>query len=249
MSAHNTQADLPHIPSLPPLEMPTSSFLTSSETTDSPCSVLTDASAEPFDGNNADRTSPTPSMLAPPTGLRKSISVDSFIQHKLAPGRTSRIRVNAPGPYLVAASEGVTREGSPRQEHFPSTSASHSRPEQDHHTSRRSIATRQRGISVSAVASERYYTTYEDSDGERSEDLRRNAGKGKSVSKQTVPEGELTLPSRLPNPLPLSTAAPEPIVPERSSSLTHKLTKPRSLMSVNTHLLVRLSFTPLHFSQ
>lgn len=249
MSTLNAQADLPHIPSLPPLEMPTSSFLTSSETTDSPSPLLTDVSAEPFDGNSADRTSPTPSMLAPPTGLRKSISVDSFIQHKFVPGKTTRIRVNAPGPYLLAASEGVTREGSPRQEHFPSTSPTSPRPEQDQYLSRRSLSARQRGISVSTLASERYSTAYEDSDGERSEDLRRNAGKGKSVSRQTVPEGELILPSRLPNPIPASTEAPEPIVPERSSSLTHKLTKPRSLMSVHTHLFVRSFFAPCFLPQ
>ncbi|KAK7694634.1 hypothetical protein QCA50_001821 [Cerrena zonata] len=237
MSALDTQADLPHIPSLPPLEMPTSSFLTSSETTDSPSPALSDVPAEPFDGNSADRNSPTPSMLAPPTGLRKSISVDSFIQHKLAPGKATRTRVNAPGPYLLAASEGVTRESSPHHQHFPSTSSSYSRSGQDHYISRHSVSTRQRGISIGAVSTENYTTAYEDSDGERSEDLRRNAGKGKSVSRQTVPEGELTLPSRLPNILTASTAAPEPIVPERSSSLVHKLTKPRSLMSVNTHLV------------
>ncbi|CAL1695877.1 unnamed protein product [Somion occarium] len=239
MTAPNVQPDLPQIPSLPPLEMPTHSFLSSdAETSQDPESMLVNT-VPPSDSSTLDRGSPTPSLLAPPTSLRKSISVDSFIKQKHIPTRPARsIRVNAPGPYLLPTSEGAARDASPSgQDYYASGPSVSHRQEHEHQPSRRTVSTHNRGTVISTSLNEPYTPSYENSDGERSEELRRHAGKGKSVSRQAVPEGELTLPSRLPSSSPISTKAPDPIVPERSSSLLNKLSKPRSLMSVNTHLL------------
>ena len=77
----------------------------------------------------------------------------------------------------------------------------------------------------------------DESDMERSDDLRRDVVKRKSLGRHNVRDGELTLPPRLP-PTPV-VKAPEPIVPTRSSSLSHRKAKQRVPMSVNTHISVR----------
>ena len=77
---------------------------------------------------------------------------------------------------------------------------------------------------------------FDESDVERSDDLRRDAVRRKSMARHNVREGELTLPSRLPPSQIVK--APDPIVPTRSSSLSHRKAKQRIPMTVNTHTSV-----------
>ncbi|KAI0078895.1 ras GEF [Panus rudis PR-1116 ss-1] len=194
---------------------------------------------------------PPSSLLAPPAGLKKSLSVDSFMKHRLAqhalvrPAR-SNTRAQAPGPHLVS-SEGVSREPSPsaiRGELRPT--AMQSRPDQDRNLQRRTVPARSRGTSVTAADKKYVPSLAEDSDGERLEELRlasERSMKGKAASRPMIPEGELTLPPRLPNHTAVSNTPPPPSPLERKSTQPHKPAKRRSPISVNTHLSPRTDIT------
>lgn len=245
----NNPVDLPKIPSLPPIEMPdTSSFLGSSSSTEedqdslSPLrpsglsaeSYLTANTSFSVNSSGSTELSSTPAqLLAPPTNLRKSISVDSFIKYRHLSGSSTRpnrgnttASVLHPPPQVA---QPVPREPSPaglrREQPHPTVAAA---------PWKESLQSRARGTSTSTLGDEAYL---DDSDVERSEDLRRDVAKRMSMARHTVREGELTLPSRIP---PSPGRTPEPIVPARSSSLSHRKVKQKVPMSVNTRISVSI---------
>lgn len=267
MTTSNQQIDLPKIPSLPPIEMPdTSSFLEASDFVDdhaklSPLnpssvslvsqdtfmtadsSVFSDLNATPTT-NSPELLSPaSPLSLAPPTSLRKSISVDSFIKYRAASDAVTR-----PARGNTVSSTSKPHSASALHSSHPSVD---SRTEA---TSAASVAWRElekrplqqkagpsriREASVSSTTGDELDDSFfDESDMERSEDLTSAARKGKTSLRRKLVPGDLSLPSRLQSvsSSPTMGKPPQPIVPERSSSLSHKLTKQRSLISVNTQL-------------
>ncbi|TCD71512.1 hypothetical protein EIP91_008893 [Steccherinum ochraceum] len=252
--------DLPKIPSLPPIEMPdTAAFLgTSSPSPEdqdslSPLrpsvlsaesyitansSLSVNSSAPP---PNTDSSPPSSGqLLAPPTNLRKSISVDSFIKYRHLSSPSTRPNRGSTTSSIMAppTQQTVPREPSPsnglRREHsHPSVPVSSWR-EGERLVSQPPLPSAQsRGASMSSFGDDRDYQ--DESDMERSDDLRRDVAKRKSMARHNVRDGELTLPSRMPPPSS-SAKALEPIVPARSSSLSHRKAKQRVQMSVNTRI-------------
>ncbi|KAH8102648.1 ras GEF [Cristinia sonorae] len=251
MSFTTNPVDLPKIPSLPPIEMPdTSSFLgTASSTTEDQDSLSplrpSILSAESYmtanssfsvssnSGTTPDASSST-QLLVPPTNLRKSISVDSFIKFRHLSSSTRPNRGNTTAS--VMPPQAAPRQASPstglRREHsHPTVPAQGSSWRDGERLSMHSPSAR----GASASTDDRDY--FDESDMERSEDLRRDVVKRKSMARHTVRDGELTLPSRLPASSPAS-RAPDPIVPVRSSSTNQRQAKQRTTMAVNTKLSV-----------
>ncbi|KAI0793485.1 ras guanine nucleotide exchange factor domain-containing protein [Abortiporus biennis] len=166
-------------------------------------------------------------LLTPPPGLRKSISVDSFVGYRHPTTRSSRGNsLAAPPPAPSELVKSISSSTIRNEEGLPSTK--HVWP-----------TSRSRGASISTVV-DQHQSFLEESDVERTDDLRRGVSKGKKLAQRQVPEGELTLPSRLQAipPIPTSAKVNPPIVPERGSSLSQKqkLPKQRSLIAVNTHI-------------
>ncbi|KAI0361643.1 ras GEF [Trametes cingulata] len=167
-----------------------------------------------------------------PTGLRKSISVDSFVKHKQPLMPPTRPTPPSPLSSDFRASQADT-DG-----HMP-TSA---RPADANSTDRRALppppSTRSRGTSISTAADERDAAFLDESDVERSEELLRRARKGKGTSRQSVRPGELPMPSRLQpkGSVPSMHIGPfgAPIVPARSSSLNFRGAKQKSLQPLHT---------------
>ncbi len=199
-------------------------------------------------------STPSSQLLVPPfglsaAGLRKSISIDSFTRYNrhtpssltIRPARgntTSSIRPLAPQDPPNDPSSSVPR----RDDLSPSTSNASKRV-QDKTQPPRPTRTRSRGGSVSTTGDGGNSPLFDVSDFERSDELRLNTVKGKYTARDSIPEGGLSLPSRSSPPGPSASSsatgkAPVPIVPQRGSSLTHRVVKQRSLMSVNTHLSV-----------
>ncbi|KAI0695598.1 ras guanine nucleotide exchange factor domain-containing protein [Cytidiella melzeri] len=210
------------------------------------------ADSSNFSDLNATPTTASPELLSPVSplspgpmpALRKSISVDSFIKYRTPSDSATR---PARGNTISATTKPTVGRGlhsshpsADLRTQVASSASSLSEGRKEH--ARRPFQTivgpsRSRGASVSTTATggELDDTFFDESDMERSEDLINVARKGKSRFKRP---GDLSLPSRLQsvNSSPTMGKTPPPIVPERSSSLTHKLTKQRSLISVNTHL-------------
>ncbi|KAJ3554551.1 hypothetical protein NM688_g3048 [Phlebia brevispora] len=254
MTTNKQQIDLPTIPSLPPIEIPeASSFIDISDIAHgsgkhtsrnpSPASLPSQESFMTADtslypaatttNNSTQGQSPTATdALAPPSALRQSISVHSLVNSTQSPD---------PAPYTnhgdaVASAHKVLPDG-------PLNAAGHGHANAHSSTWKGNVQagpSRSRGASISTAAGDDKYESslFEESDMELTEELMNVARKGKSALRRMLPPGELNLPSRLQtvNSSPTMGKPPPPIVPERSSSLTHKLTKQRSLMSVNTHL-------------
>ena len=254
MTTNKQQIDLPTIPSLPPIEIPeTSSFLKtsnfmsgarphpsqnpSSSTLPSQESFMTaETSLYPSPGpspSSLHAQSPSNAdSLPPPSAPRQSISANSFVNSKhssdSAPCTTNG---NAASSAQKDSAHSPLNDAARRQ----SGTASSAWRGGD-----QAGPSRSRGASISTTAGDDKYeaASYDESDMELAEDFVSAARKGKTALRSMLPPGELSLPSRLQavNSSPTTGKPPQPIVPERSSSLTHKLTKQRSLMSVNTHL-------------
>ncbi|KAI0348025.1 ras GEF [Trametopsis cervina] len=271
-TSNHAQIDLPKIPSLPPIEMPeTSSFLEPSDFLDDhtklsplhPSSVslvsqdtFMTADSSLFSDLNVTPTTASPELLspvsplslAPPTGLRKSISVDSFIKYRTASDAVTRtVRGNTVsasskppmGSALHSSHPSTDSRGEATSSGSSSSGGTWKERERQPFQPTAAGPSRSRGASVSTTTGEELDDTfYDESDMERAEDLSTVARKGKFKLKRILAPGDLSLPSRLQtvNSSPTMGKTPPPIVPERNSSLTHKLTKQRSLISVNTQL-------------
>lgn len=254
MTTNNQQIDLPTIPSLPPIEIPeASSFLQpsgfmadagqhtspslSTSARPSPDSFMTaNSSIYPTMVSTSARvhgqSSPSSDSLPPPNAPRQSISADSLVNSKHSSDSVLYTRNGNAAPSAPKdAAESPLNDAA--HKHLSTTSSAWRGGDQ-------AGPSRSRGASVSTTAGDDKYEPplNDESDMELTEDLMSAARKGKSALRRMLPPGELSLPSRLQtvNSSPTMGKPPPPIVPERNSSLTHKLTKQRSLMSVNTHL-------------
>ncbi|EKM61029.1 uncharacterized protein PHACADRAFT_247338 [Phanerochaete carnosa HHB-10118-sp] len=185
----------------------------------------------------------SPLPLAPPSSLRKSISVDSFVNYKppLDP-TTCSTRGNMMSTTAKPRSNETYGQGlSGNHDPAPraSSGSSMSRREPDNFQ-RWAGPSRSRGTSISTNTGDEYESSLlDDSDVERSEDMINVMRKGKAPWRRHPQAEELSLPSRLTtvSSSPTVGKAPPPIVPERTSSLgQHRLTKQRSLISVNTQI-------------
>ncbi|KZT74642.1 ras GEF [Daedalea quercina L-15889] len=182
------------------------------------------------------------------SSLRKSLSVDSFVKARQQgiPQSTRAARGNTLSSNLAPPPE--TRQRVHTQSvSVPVDSAASSSRVPLREREKPAIPplptpSRSRGTSVSTNADDREGTKFfDESDLERSEDLSRRTRKSKTMSRQLMPPpGELGLPSRLQsvNTSPSISAShpPAPIMPVRSSSLSHKLAKQKQAMSVDTRI-------------
>jgi|SRR5712671_3781150 len=206
----NSSTGLPDIPSLPPIEIPNTSFRASVDRShlppldeDSHLSPRAFASPSPpphrqLAGPSNDipqPSSPNSSPLSP--NLRKSFSVDSFARHS----RSSPVSI-------VSRQHRTTPLASPIDEQRRgSVSARTADSPQAHHLPRDpafSDTSRSRGASVSTLSDECGQTIPEESDvvpvrgaPQISTGPRRTGIKFKSKFRPTLPPGELPLPSRL----------------------------------------------------
>ncbi|KAI0639385.1 ras GEF [Trametes polyzona] len=265
MTPKNHPIDLPKIPSLPPIQMPDSSSLfgpaASAKRSDSPASRLTSsppyASQDTFltahtslspdqpssssaNGSPAYLYLPAPSAMTSPTGLRKSISVDSFVKNKafMPPARPT-----PPSPLSsdFRASQADSHNQGPASARPADASSAIFRPswtDQDRRAQPSVPSTRSRGTSISTAADDRDAVFLDESDIERSEELSRRTRKGKGSSKQSIRPGELPMPSRLQPkgsvPSMHIGPFPPPIIPARSSSLNFRGAKQKSLGPLHT---------------
>ncbi|KAI8995615.1 ras GEF [Trametes punicea] len=183
--------------------------------------------------------SAAPAMTTP-TGLRKSISVDSFVKYKSTPTPPSR-----PPPPSPLSSDFRTSQAD-HNAHVPVSARA-----VDMHTSslrpalterdRRPqfpLSSRNPGTSTTATADDRDAAFLDESDVERSEEFSRRARKGKGTSRHSIRPGDLPLPSRLQpkGSVPSMHMGPyaAPIVPPRSSSLNYRDAKHNGLMPLHT---------------
>lgn len=263
MTTNNAPLDLPEIPSLPPIEMPNSSFLDgprygtnhellsplnpSSLSLVSQDTFMTADSSPSSDQSTSPATNSPgvlpPSLPAPPPAtLRKSLSEEYLFHPKQYPDAAAR---SSRGLTLSSMSRPVPdaslHHGHAAVSPLPTAGVSSGRPvsqwkdHETHATPRRAGPSRSRGTSISNSTTEDDSSLPDDSDWDR-EDMINMARKTKGSRKIPRPE-ELPLPSRLQtvSSSPTMGKPPPPIVPDRNSSL-HKLTKQRSLISVNTHI-------------
>lgn len=248
--------DLPDIPSLPPIEMPhPSSFIDSSLhcAVDGDDTFPSQLSTTSFSSRNSTQSSstspsraspdfirtPTPTSpdlshpssqsLVPPSVLRKSISVDSFITYQQFSNITPR------------SARGHTMGSKPIQER---QTYDYRRPPLS------SSLSQQPGLAVrplhypTAPLEEVDHLLSSESDSERAGDVSRHARKGNvqsrlsTLSNATINVGELTMPSRLQTRSSSPAMAPPKSPRDRTSNGSlNKLTKQRSLMSVNTQAI------------
>ena len=197
MAAQSLLESLPLIPSLPPLEMPESSdidpsILPSSSASRQPVTTPFHPPIDTPTRSQSPELSPSrlsSSSVSPRQGLRKSLSVDSFVQF----GRDS---ASKPGtrPNRVNTESGLDP---PRGLVFEGPGL---RRDREHCSARRS-----RGVSVSTASDEYDHYLVGDSDIERSSVLdpsseggRRDSMKSQEQIKSFVGGGQLPLPSRTP---------------------------------------------------
>jgi hypothetical protein len=205
----NSSTALPDIPSLPPIEIPSTSFRTSVDHHLPPLdedsllpphaySISPPPHRQPA-GSSNDNSQPSPTNASPISpNLRKSLSVDSFSRHsRLSPvsvvGRQQKATLLASptdeqrrGPVPTWQPQAV---GSPQVSYFPRDPAF-------------PLSGRSRGASVSTVGDEASQAIQEESDGEEpapqiSAGARRTGTKIKGKLRPTLPPGELPLPSKL----------------------------------------------------
>ncbi|KAH9937673.1 ras guanine nucleotide exchange factor domain-containing protein [Fomitopsis serialis] len=235
-SRTNPQASRRHISS-PHVSQDT--FMTAQTSRDSPATPP--AADEDYYG------APSPTF-SQSSSLRKSISVDSFVKARqqgisqltrtargntlssnLAPPQEIRQRVHTQSASVSAESAASSSRVPLREREKPAVPPL-------------PTPSRSRGTSVSTNADDREGPKFfDESDLERSEDLSRRTRKSKTMSRQLMPPpGELGLPSRLQsvNSSPSISAShpPAPIMPVRSSSLSHQLARQQQTMSVDTHI-------------
>ncbi|TFY69742.1 hypothetical protein EVJ58_g219 [Rhodofomes roseus] len=186
------------------------------------------------------------------SSLRKSISVDSFVKSRqqgiqqAIPQATRVARGNtlsanlAPPPELRQRVH--TQSATGPSDSTASSSRVPLREREKPTVPPLPTPSRSRGTSVSTNADDREGSKFfDESDLERSEDLSRRTRKSKTMSRQLMPPpGELGLPSRLQsvNSSPSISAShpPAPIMPVRSSSLSHSLARQQQRMSLDTRL-------------
>lgn len=265
MTPKNHPINLPKIPSLPPIQMPDASNLfgpaSSAKRSDSPSSRP--SSSSPYASQDTFLTAHTslspdqpssssgngsPVYLYPPaapsvttpTGLRKSISVDSFVKNKplMPPARPT-----PPSPLSAdfRASQADTDSHAPASARPADNTAAGFRPpwaDRDRRAPPPAPSTRSRGTSISTATDDRDAAFLDESDVERSEELARRARKGKGAPRQSLRPGELPMPSRLQPkgsvPSMHIGPFPPPIVPARSSSLNFRASKQKTLMPLHT---------------
>lgn len=194
--------------------------------------------------DSPDLSSPSsPLSLAPPSTLRKSISVDSFINHRqmsdtaTRPNRGNTMSATAK-PLMSDIFHGQGPSANRDRAAGASSGNSLSVWQEQDTSQQRAGPSCSRGTSVSTNTGDEYESSLlDDSDVERNDDMINVIRKGKATWRRQPQPEELTLPSRLAASTSSSTMgkpAP-PIVPERSSS-GHRLAKQRSLISVNTQV-------------
>ncbi|RPD82566.1 ras GEF [Lentinus tigrinus ALCF2SS1-7] len=264
MTPKNPPIDLPRIPSLPPIQMPdTFNASNGQKRPESPSSRP--SSSSPYASQDAFLTAhtslspdqpssssgngspvylypPVAPSLTTPTGLRKSISVDSFVNYK--PGMaTARPKPSSPLSSDFRSSQADVDHAPPypsRQSDAPTPTFRPPWADRDKRATAHSASSRSRGTSVSTTTDDRDPGFLDESDLERSEDFSRRTRKGKQSSRQSVRPGELPMPSRLQPkgsvPSMQTGRAGPPISPSRSSSLNVGGAKQRSLLPVRTHL-------------
>lgn len=257
MTSKNHPINLPKIPSLPPIQMPDASNLFGpAKRSDSPSSRP--SSSSPYASQDTFLTAHTslspdqpssssgngspvylyPPMLpavTTPTGLRKSISVDSFVKNKplMPPARPT-----PPSPLSAdfRASQADADSQQPASAH--ASTGGFRPPWADRRGPPPAPSTRSRGTSISTATDDRDAIFLDESDVERSEDLSRRSRKGKGNSRQSVRPGELPMPSRLQPKRSVPSMHPgqypPPIVPPRSSSLNFRASKQKNLLPLHT---------------
>ena len=254
--------DLPKIPSLPPIQMPDTSNLFNTSSTrpaDSPSSRP--SSSSPYASQDTFLTahtslspdlsspdgSPSPVYIYPPTApamstpttLRKSISVDSFVNYK--PSTMTASRQKPPSPLSTEfrpSQADVDRYPGPPSSRQSDSPASYRPPWADRErrgTGTFSVTSRSRGTSISTATDDR---DIDESDMERSDDFSRRVRKGKQAPRQSLRPGELPMPSRLQPKASVPAMhigrAGGPVSPSRSSSLSLKGSKQKNLLPVHT---------------
>ena len=263
MTPKSPPMDLPKIPSLPPIQMPDTNLFSqkSQKTADSASSRP--SSSSPYTSQDAFLTAhtslspdqpssssgngspvylypPVPPAMNTPTGLRKSISVDSFVNYK-HPGMAAA-RPNPPSPLSAdfRPSQADTDRPPPpssRQSDAPTSTFRPPWADRDKRATAYS-SSRSRGTSISTTTDDRDPSFLDESDHERAEDLARRTRKSKQ-SRHSVRPGELPMPSRLhPKGSAPSMQTPRPtppISPTRSSSLNLRGVKQKPVV-VNPHL-------------
>ena len=182
--------------------------------------------------NSPELLSPSsPLSLAPLPSLRKSLSVDSFINYRPLPDQSTRPNrgntMSATANPLVDDVYGnYNRQSAACRD--PDSAQQQAGP------------SRSRGTSISTTTGDEYDSSLlDDSDVERPEDRINVMRKGKVSWRRQPQAEELALPSRLTtvSSSPSMGRPPPPIVPERTSSLgQHRLMKQRSLISINTQV-------------
>ncbi|KAL7285299.1 hypothetical protein ACG7TL_000394 [Trametes sanguinea] len=226
MTPKNHPIDLPKIPSLPPIQMPDASNLfgaaSHSRRSDSPSSRPSSssphASQDTFltahtslspDQPSSSSTNGSPVYLYPPaapamntpTGLRKSLSVDSFVKYnKHGPMPPSRPTPPSPLSSDYRASQADPDAHPPASARGADANTSVYRStwtDRDRRLPPPPLQSRSPGLSIGTATEDRDATFFDESDIERSEELSRRARKGKGTSRQSVRPGELPMPSRL----------------------------------------------------
>ena len=254
--------DLPKIPSLPPIQMPDTSNLFDSTSPRRPSSPSSrPSSGSPYASQDTfltahtslspDHPSPdgpaSPVYIYPlgvptmstPTALRKSISVDSFVNYK--PSSMAASRQKPPSPLSAeyrSSQADVDRFPAPPSHQSESPASTFRSPWADR--DKRSMAafppsSRSRGTSVSTTTDDR---DLDESDLERSDEFARRMRKGKQAPRTSVRPGELPMPSRLQAkgsvPAMHIGRAGAPPSPSRSSSLSLRASKQKTLVPVHT---------------
>ncbi|CDO71550.1 hypothetical protein BN946_scf184911.g20 [Trametes cinnabarina] len=267
MTPKNHPIDLPKIPSLPPIQMPDASNLfgaashpkRSDSPSSRPSSSSPHASQDTFltahtslspDQPSSSSTNGSPVYLYPPaapamntpTGLRKSISVDSFVKHnKHSPMPPSRPTPPSPLSSDFRASQGDPDVYLPTSARATDANTSAHRSawlERDRRLPLLPLSSHGAGTSIHTTTVDRDAGFFDESDVEHSDDFLKRSRKGKGTSRQSVRPGELPMPSRLQpkGSVPSMHSGPyaAPIVPTRSSSLNFRGFKHKSLMPLHT---------------
>lgn len=268
MSPKSPPIDLPKIPSLPPIQMPDTSnlFGQSSGHKDSESPSSRPSSSSPYTSQDTFLTAHTslspdqpisfsgngspvylyppaaPAMNTPP-GLRKSISVDSFVNYKHPAMAAARPTPPSPLSSDFRSSQADSDRVPNPSSRQPDAATPTFRPpwaDRDKRATAYSTSSRSRGTSVSTTTDDRDLGCLDESDIERSDDFSRRMRKSKQTSRQSVRPGELPMPSRLQTrgsvPTMHASRPSVPLSPARSSSMNFRGTKQKSLVPVATHL-------------
>ncbi|THH16999.1 hypothetical protein EW146_g3739 [Bondarzewia mesenterica] len=211
----NGATDLPVIPSLPPLEMPEVAEFPSSVEQARSSSTLPPTVPLNLRDTNLTANIPSPPLppqsdiegiiphspsslhsLYPPSGLRKSISVDSFIRNRpntfmSSAGRQVRI-------HTVGAGSGETwgfPQGLPIAWHPSPVDGDTPQVSYRERDTRFPLSGRSRGASISTVGDNSGQSLAEDSDNEHPR-VASGVIKGKERLRPVIPHGELPLPPK-----------------------------------------------------